>query len=607
MGEEPTATRFIHEPLPDSTTYIRLLEIQGADSDGHLLCLLTAWPVAKTPDYYALSYVLRKHLGYVLSTVAYSVRYTWGSPTPIYWIFINGYKFPAGENCVDALIQAYSTKASRYFWIDALCIDQNTTQEKSDQVGMMGQIYARSKHVLACVGPHTNDSMSLFKFLGENSLLLGNIHELTLYSPQEVAHHWVRPNPIWKSSSVALQCFLASSPFQIQALASVFITFMKRSYFSRVWILQELYQAPSISICCGMDSRSIDDLLAVSMLVDFLIHVPSYKGMLTGGALTGAHMFSLPFLLPGKKNALSKLQELFRMMRAQRGCLTLATGARGLYQLAEILGFMQSFRCTDPRDRLFGILVLVEWRRGQRPLPDYGKDNLQVAIEVLRLDNRVYWYSQHDAWPFRLSEIFGIEYKGLAMQQAISKRYGGRFMTLKEISMIYDEFVDDTPISRIPEETWCGIQLCNSRSVSKDTPTLGDLRLDCMFFATQGLARRSNCECSSVGDPDHTQRGFEYAPAKPGSPDWLLFRKQWILTDRRPKLVVLWSVNDGRNRALISQASKDRVYEKSFDFHLIISYLDVHWHAEDHLLFGCIYGNLPEYSNAATKPHGEFE
>ena len=60
------ATSFEHEPLPDSTTYIRLLEIHGINSDGKLVCDLTAWPIEDAPNYYALSYVIHRHIGYVL-------------------------------------------------------------------------------------------------------------------------------------------------------------------------------------------------------------------------------------------------------------------------------------------------------------------------------------------------------------------------------------------------------------------------------------------------------------------------------------------------------------------------------------------------------------
>ncbi|KAH6876265.1 heterokaryon incompatibility protein-domain-containing protein, partial [Alternaria rosae] len=133
MEGGPSTAQFEHDTIPDGGRHIRLLEIQEIDPDGHVVCRLTTWPVAGAPAYYALSY-------------------TWGSPVPTYWISINTLNFPAGEDCVYALKQAFSSKASQYYWMDALCINQNTTMERSHQVGMMAQIYARSVHVLACVG-----------------------------------------------------------------------------------------------------------------------------------------------------------------------------------------------------------------------------------------------------------------------------------------------------------------------------------------------------------------------------------------------------------------------------------------------------------------------
>ena len=65
MEGVPSAAGFKHEPLPDSTTHIRLLEIQGIDAHDHLVCLLTAWPVEQAPDYYALSYVSHTHRQHV--------------------------------------------------------------------------------------------------------------------------------------------------------------------------------------------------------------------------------------------------------------------------------------------------------------------------------------------------------------------------------------------------------------------------------------------------------------------------------------------------------------------------------------------------------------
>ncbi|KAJ5057638.1 hypothetical protein J3E72DRAFT_161797, partial [Bipolaris maydis] len=43
--------------------------------------------------------------------------------------------------------------------------------------------------------------------------------------------------------------------------------------------------------------------------------------------------------------------------------------------------------CTDPRDRLFGILSLVHWPDGQKPKVDYGKDRYEVALDATKLLN----------------------------------------------------------------------------------------------------------------------------------------------------------------------------------------------------------------------------
>jgi hypothetical protein len=68
MEGVPSAAKFKHEPLPDSTTHIRLLEIQGIDAYDHVVCLLKAWPVEQAPDYYALSYVSHTHTQHVQHT-----------------------------------------------------------------------------------------------------------------------------------------------------------------------------------------------------------------------------------------------------------------------------------------------------------------------------------------------------------------------------------------------------------------------------------------------------------------------------------------------------------------------------------------------------------
>lgn len=109
---EPSA--FVHDPLPDSTTHIRLLEILHAGPTQQIACSVSEWPLNDVPSYCAVSY-------------------TWGDPTDLTAITLNGQTMAVGRNCQYAMLQVFALKTDhvRYIWLDAVCIDQTSTQEKN--------------------------------------------------------------------------------------------------------------------------------------------------------------------------------------------------------------------------------------------------------------------------------------------------------------------------------------------------------------------------------------------------------------------------------------------------------------------------------------------
>lgn len=50
---------------------------------------------------------------------------------------------------------------AQYYFLDALCIDQDNLPEKSLQVGIMGKIFSRARLVMACIGP-PDESVAAF-------------------------------------------------------------------------------------------------------------------------------------------------------------------------------------------------------------------------------------------------------------------------------------------------------------------------------------------------------------------------------------------------------------------------------------------------------------
>jgi hypothetical protein len=44
---------------------------------------------------------------------------------------------------------------------------------------------------------------------------------------------------------------------------------------------------------------------------------------------------------------------------------------------------MEQFICAEPKDKIYGVLSLIDWGDKVAPVPNYAKDAFQLAVEVL--------------------------------------------------------------------------------------------------------------------------------------------------------------------------------------------------------------------------------
>lgn len=140
------STLFQYTPLDRPTHSIRLLRLLPCSAE--MDYALETYDINEAPPYIALSYV-------------------WGIDEPTHEIRLNGRVFLVRDNLWHALLRlagelplgpATERLRDRYFWIDALCINQNDLLERGHQVDLMGFIFSKADITIAWLGLAMDDS-----------------------------------------------------------------------------------------------------------------------------------------------------------------------------------------------------------------------------------------------------------------------------------------------------------------------------------------------------------------------------------------------------------------------------------------------------------------
>ena len=154
-----------------------------------------------------------------------AVSYCWGGgpTTPIMIIeHTTQHPIPIRSNLENALRQ-FRTQipphSSQLFWIDALCIDQSNKQEKSAQIKKMSLIYNRASNVKVWLGIAYEDSDRAVSFI-QKFLKLDDFDRLI-------------KDPVTPTDWLA------------------FMNLLRRPWFNRRWIVQEIGLARRATVYCG--------------------------------------------------------------------------------------------------------------------------------------------------------------------------------------------------------------------------------------------------------------------------------------------------------------------------------------------------------------------
>jgi hypothetical protein len=86
-----------------------------------------------------------------------ALSYTWGGEKKPRSIFIGNQKLDVTENLHAALSRLRCRYLARIVWVDAICINQTSEEERSQQVQLMAMIYSKAYCVIVWLGEIADD------------------------------------------------------------------------------------------------------------------------------------------------------------------------------------------------------------------------------------------------------------------------------------------------------------------------------------------------------------------------------------------------------------------------------------------------------------------
>ncbi|EXK98284.1 hypothetical protein FOQG_01251 [Fusarium oxysporum f. sp. raphani 54005] len=200
-------------PKLTERSHIRLLELLPAPREKALEGRFQVVDVEQMPAYEALSY-------------------TWAddnndaSLCQRIFIGLGNRALPITRNCHQALSRLRHKTGSLLIWVDAVCINQSDLGERSEQVAMMGTIFSQATEVHGYVGEDPDNVEG------------GEVGAITLLKDE------------LRSSKLASRQFKDNAE---EALGRL----LRRPFFSRLWVVQEVLLARSITIHCGDSTTPI--------------------------------------------------------------------------------------------------------------------------------------------------------------------------------------------------------------------------------------------------------------------------------------------------------------------------------------------------------------
>jgi hypothetical protein len=338
-SESRNMSQFKYTPLGNADD-IRVVELLGGQPDEHnerRFHVMPGEPAAQRR-------ILTTVSGYNIETYD-AISYTWGNPSPQYQIKLDSKVFYVRQNLHSLLWFVRQEKDSWYYWIDAICINQDGAAEKSEQVKRMTKIYENAQQVVIWLGPPDDSSDLAFD-------LLEKVSELVKSRPQvwEATDQLeLRKSSAWRD----LTAEVTSEPFDRRSWKAL-ESLLERDWWNRVWVVQESTTRVLTGFCCGTRHIWWSDI-STAILLQYIQNETERKDL--------------------QAVQVWKFQPLrdFHLRRIQGG---------EMLKLLILLDDLRYFEASNLKDKVYAVIGIASGAEGF-PV-DYSKTLYEVLLDVAR-------------------------------------------------------------------------------------------------------------------------------------------------------------------------------------------------------------------------------
>ncbi|KAF4457123.1 Heterokaryon incompatibility protein 6, OR allele [Fusarium austroafricanum] len=285
-----------------------------------------------------------------------ALSYAWGDDTTVYRLKCSGRDIGVRANLHDALLDLRHPRQKRILWVDALCINQDDNDEKSEQIMLMNEIYSQAQGVLIYLGK-------------SDSSVEGAIASMRWLdwklTPLYIRQFFLSAAP--GTSSFFIDGWTQMQPIDRQGFSwSPIISLLHRPWFQRTWVIQEAVIPTHAQVICGDESISWAKFMrvvdAIKLYQSSVRTVPGYH------SITDT-ISSMDLIRSARDNRHPKIDwRLYRQFLPGSWMY-----GKEDAELLDLILMSRKYQCSYPHDKIFGMLGVTVQDTGSKYLkPDYS-------------------------------------------------------------------------------------------------------------------------------------------------------------------------------------------------------------------------------------------